>query len=147
MNRKTIFGIVAIALLILTATAIAFLTNTITLNGGGQITTVNLEIYSDPTCTIPLTFLNYTSMSRGQAKGITTYVKVVGNTNATLHMTTGTWMPSGINAYMNQTWNVEGVVVQPNTAIVAVFTVAVASNMPTSYTTFSFSTTVWGEYQ
>src|SRR3972149_1525941 len=82
-----------------------------TLNSTGSIvTTADIGVYSDSACNVPLTTIDWGSISPGGTVTRTIYVKNMGNgASLTLGMTTGNWNPTSASTTMSITWNREGV--------------------------------------
>ena len=109
------FAVIAIAIvgIFLTATTAAVLSTNQTVPLNGAINAINLGVYSDSDCTIPVTALNVGTLSPGGTATQTVYIKNTGNVAETLTMTTGNWSPSNANTYLTLTWNRGNTVLNP----------------------------------
>ncbi len=123
----------------------ALLSTTQIINNTGNVNTVGgLDVYWDSAGTNRTTTINWGTMSPGDTKGYTVYVKNVGNTALTLSMSTSAWNPSAAVNSIHLTWNCTGYQLQTHDAIVAArLSLAVDSDI-TGITNFSFNTTITG---
>jgi hypothetical protein len=93
------------ATLLLVVTTAGLLTTTQTLSSTGTITSVNLGVYSNSACTIPLTTINWGSVTPGSQATQTIYIKNTGNVAETLTMASNSWSPSNAGSYLTITWS------------------------------------------
>jgi archaellum component FlaG (FlaF/FlaG flagellin family) len=142
MSSAAIIAI-AIAGALLTVTTLAALNVSENLSSTGTITAVNLDIYSDSACTIPITSISWGNVAPGSANPTTIYIKNTGNVAETLTMTSGSWTPSNANTYLTLTWNRQNTVLAAGASTSATLTLTAASNCG-SLTTFSFTITITG---
>jgi hypothetical protein len=145
LRKIPLAAVVALALtaLALTVTTAAVLSANQTVPLNGTINAVNLGVYSDSNCTIPVSALNVGTLSPGATATQTIYVKNTGNLPETLTMTTGNWTPSNANTYLTLTWNRGNIVLNAGASIQATLTLTAAANTG-SLTTFSCDVTLTG---
>jgi len=134
---------VAIAGALLTVTTLAALNVSQNLTSSGSIAAVNLGVYSDSACTVPLTSISWGSIAPGSTNPTTVYIKNTGNVAETLSMSAGSWNPSTSSNYLTLTWNKEGSSLNAGASTAAVLTLAVASSTG-SLSSFTFTITITG---
>ena len=144
--QKTSMGaIIAIAMvgLILTVTTAGLLSVSQSVSSSGTVTTVNVGVYSDSACTIPLTSINWGSISPGSSVTSTVYVKNTGNSQITLSMTKNSWTPTSADGPISVTWNRESTTLGVGLYTAAVLTLSVSSGI-SGISTFSVNIVVTG---
>jgi len=119
------------------------ISNYIRIQNTGNIKTVNLEIYQDAECTIPLTKIDWGTVEPSKTYQYTAYVINKGNTNLTLIMITENWNPINAKDSINLTWDKENAILQPNNPMLVVFTLEIASEI-NKITEFSFDIVIYG---
>lgn len=147
MHLKKIPQITVIALTIaalaLTLTTAALISINQTVPLSGTINAVNLGIYSDSACTIPVTALNVGALNPGSSATQTIYIKNTGNVPETLTMTINNWNPTNANTYLTLTWNRQNTILNAGATIQATLTLTATSNTG-SLTNFSCDVTLTG---
>src|SRR3990170_3966000 len=88
-----IIAIVAIAGLFLTLTTAGLLSINQSVPTAGTVSTVNVGVYSDSTCTQQLTSISWGSVAPGASAARTVYVKNTGTAQISLSMTRANWNP------------------------------------------------------
>jgi hypothetical protein len=109
----------------------------------GIVATANLGVYSNSGGTTTLSSINWGYISPGGNVNYTIYVKNTGTVPLTLSFTTGSWSPSGSNAYFTLTWNYAGSTINTNAIVPIILTLRVVSSV-TGITSFSFQLTITG---
>jgi hypothetical protein len=147
MNFRKI-PIPAVIALVLTALALTVTTaavlsanKTVPLNG--TLTTINLAVYTDSSCTQNATALNIGTLNPGSTATQTVYIKNTGTVPETLTMTTNNWNPTNAPTYLTLSWNRQNTVLTAGQIIQATLTLTAASNTG-SLTTFSCDITLTG---
>jgi hypothetical protein len=97
-----------------------------TIPSGGTVTTVNIGVYLDNSCTQNATFINWGVLRPGDNTTGTVYVKNNGTVPVTLTMTTESWQPTQASALMTLTWNLENTVLNATQSTEAVLTLSVS---------------------
>jgi len=72
---------------------------------GGTISAINLGVYSDSGCTVPLTSITFGTVTPGTQATQTLYVKNTGNIAENLTMTVNSWSPANAVTYLTLTWS------------------------------------------
>lgn len=134
---------IALTAVILTLTTLAALNSSQSIDFSGSITTVNVELYSDASCTQPCNTINVGAITPGDTFTQKVYVKNTGTVPETLSLSTNNWSPTTASNYMTLSWNRENYVLNPGLTVEAILTLEVESNTNT-LTTFSFSATITG---
>ena len=91
----------------LTLTTAGLVSVNLAVPSSGNVTTVNVGVYSDSSCTHNLTSIDWGTISPGDSVTRTIYVKNTGNTQITLGMTKTNWNPINANGPITLTWNRE----------------------------------------
>lgn len=146
MQLKKIPGTAIIALtitaLFLTVATASLLSNqTVPLNG--TINAVNLGVFTDSSCSTPVTVLNVGALNPGGTATQTVWVKNTGNIPETLTMTVNNWNPSNATSSLTLTWNRPNYVLNAGAIVQATITLTAATNTG-SLTTFSCDVTLTG---
>ena len=132
-NSQALVGVVALVVVavFLTATTLAALSTNKNLTSYGSITvTAQLGVYSDSACTIPLSTVNWGSLSPGGSTTKTLYIKNTGaGASLTLGMSTSSWSPSGVDQSITITWNKENTRLAPGESTAATLTLTVSQNI------------------
>jgi hypothetical protein len=124
-------AVVAIAVtgLFLTVVSAGLLTSSQTVNSIGTISSVNVGVYSDGSCTQPLTSISWGTVAPGGSTSRTIYVKNTGTVQMTLSMTKANWNPAGANGPITISWNKENTVVAADAVVTATITLSVSSSI------------------
>ncbi len=135
-------SMVTIALLWTTYAAVNVTTN---INSSGSIAvSSNIGVYSDSTCAVPLTSINWGSPSPGGAITQTVYIKnTQGATPLTLSLSASNWSPTSANGPLTVTWNQQGTVLAPGNSVAAIITLSVSSSV-SGISTFSVQISISG---
>ena len=107
----------------------------------GKVVVVNIEIYSDQTCTVKLSSIDWGSLTPGQSKSVTCYLKSTSTVNSTLSMSTGSWNPTSASSYISLSWNREGYKIKPAEVVSTTLTLTVSQSI-TGISSFSFTITI-----
>jgi hypothetical protein len=146
MNQKhTQLTVAAIAItsVLLTIAVLAALSDSTTIPVDGTINTVNVEAYSDSSCTQPVTTISLDNVSPGGSVSETIYIKNSGSVTVTLTMDTSGWSPVGASSYLTLSWNRQNDELAAGASVPATLTLTAASDTG-SLTTFSCSMTITG---
>jgi hypothetical protein len=126
---------IAIALTATTYGAISINKNIST--NGSIITSPNIGIYSDSSCTTNLSSIDWGPITPGTNVTKTVYVKNTGvGTSLTLAMSTSNWNPTSANGPITVTWDKQNLRLSPGQSATAVITL-VASSAITDVDNFS----------
>ena len=131
-NQKITLSITALTIVavMITATTYAALSTSLNLSSNGAVdVSANLEVYSNSECTIPLTAINWETLTPGESRPQTIYLKNTGNVPLTLSMTTTNWDPPSANGPITITWNKGGTVLPPGQSTPATITLSVNSGI------------------
>jgi hypothetical protein len=111
------------------------------ITGTGKIVSVSIGIYSDQACTTPLSTIDWGTLSPGQTKTVTCYIKSTSTIDSTLSMATGSWSPSSASSYITCSWNHAGYKISSGEVVSATVTLTVSQSI-TGISAFSFTITV-----
>ena len=145
MKTKHLVIIAAILITVIVGAVLAVeYYQSLQIGGNGIIRTVGLAAWNDAGKTSPCTNINWGTMNRGGTATHTVYIENGGNVNATLHMVSGNFTPSGAGSYIMVTWDSENKIIQPATTIPCIFTLNIQLSTPTNITSFTYDMTVSG---
>jgi len=142
-QKVSIGAFIVVAFVLLMTSVLAILMSNTSIPNSGEIKGVNVSVYQNSACTIPLSSWNWSLLEPGSSTLKTMYVKNEGNTPMTLNMTTNTWVPSNAPTYVTVTWNRESAVVNAGSNVQANVTLAVSPSI-TGITSFSFTMVITG---
>ena len=110
----------------------------------GTITTSPyMGVYSDSTCKIYTTAVNWGNMEAGGSYTKTFYVKNTSARTMTLGLAAINWSPAGADTYITVSWNQEGTQLSAGQSVAATITLAVSTNI-TGTSSFSNTITISG---
>ena len=141
--KRTAAPVIALTAALLTLTTIGALSTSQTIPLSGTITAINLGVFSDYSCTQPVTSLDFGGASPGSIVTQTVYVKNTGDLPETLTMVVDNWSPSGAGAYLTLSWNRQDTVLNVGIVTQATLTLTVEQDTG-SLTTFSCDVTITG---
>jgi len=148
-KRKLSIAVALVALVIIgiasTLTTFSAITTSTTLASSGAISTsANLGVFSNAACTIPLSSINWGTLTVGGTITQTIYVENTGSgLSLTLNMTTSNWSPTTANGPITITWNQEGTDLMPGQSTAATLTLTVSSSI-VDITSFSVQINIGG---
>ena len=111
--------------------------------GTGNVNTINVNLYSDPSCTIKCTSINWENIRPNSAINKTLYIKNSGNTTITLSMSTKNWNPKGANSELQLSWNLNNYRLSVEKVVPATLTLTATSNIA-NLTNFKFTIIITG---
>lgn len=144
--QKLVVGVIlAVVVLGVTAAmaALGALSNSKSLQSYGTVKTVNVGVYWNSGCTNATSTVNWGVLSPGTSSNVTLYVRNEGSVAVRLSLTTQNWNPANASSFIGLSWNREAQSVSAGTAVAAVLTVSVYSNV-TGITNFSFDIVIAG---
>ena len=140
---KMIMLPIVLTAVLLTLTTIGALSDSQNVDLNGTIATVNVDLYSDASCTQPCTTINVGTLNPGSTFTQTVYVKNNGSIPVTLSMNANNWNPTTASNYLTLSWNRQNQILNAGTSCEATLTLTVAINAD-SLTSFGFSATITG---
>jgi len=142
-NKKApILGVILLALV--TGVGVSgLLSASKTLSSSGSIKAINVEVFSDPACTVPVSSLDWGTLEPLDVVTRTVYVKNTGNADMTLHMAVSNWSPAGASSYLTVTWDQEGTTLSEDEVATAVISLTVSDSI-TGIDTFTFQIVIEG---
>jgi hypothetical protein len=132
-----------IAIPILTLTSMGVLSINLTIPSSGDVTAINVGVYSDSACTNELTSVDWGTISPGSSEDVTIYLKNTGNAQITLSMTTTNWTPASADEPVSLLWDKENVKLNPNQVATATLTLNISESID-GITNFSFDIVITG---
>lgn len=110
--------------------------------GSVKTTEVNISIYEDSACTLPLTSIDWGTLEVGETRTYTAYVLNSGVTPVEVSMSTSNWNPAEAPNTINVTWDSENAVVNPEAVQQVAFSLTVTQE---GVSTFEFDITILGK--
>jgi hypothetical protein len=144
--RKSLIVIISFGLILFALTAgtyAAFSVNATVNSTGTIVASPDLDLYSDSACTVPLTAINWGSITPGGTSTTTLYVKNTGGVSSTLSLGTTNWNPTTANGPLTISWNKQNTVLAPGQSTAATLTLT-ASTTITGITTFGVQIIISG---
>lgn len=148
--NKTTTRLIAVMVLISLALALGYTTyGALTVNKnlsseGSIIVSADLGVYSDSTCQIPITTIDWGSLSPGESVTKTVYIKNTGSgISLNLSMSPSNWNPANVDNYMTLTWDPTVPTLAPGASTAATLTLTVSSSI-IDITTFDVQITIVG---
>jgi hypothetical protein len=129
--------------LVLAVTTAGLLSVSQSVPSSGTITTVNVGVYSDSACNLPLTSIDWGTISPGNIVTRIIYVKNTGTAQITLSMTKTDWNPPSADGPITLTWDKGGTTLNANQVATATLTLSVSSSI-SGITIFSVNIVITG---
>ena len=107
----------------------------------GNVYGLNLKVFSDQACTQDLTSINWTTLSPGQSRTVTCWLKSISTMNASLTIVPSNWFPVQAANYISLSWDREGYSIVPGEVVAAALTLQVNGAI-WNVSSFSFDTVV-----
>ncbi len=108
--------------------------------------TLNLAIYEDENAITTCDNIIWGTLNPGDEATKTIYIKNIGNTAATLSMTTSSWIPTTASDKLTLLWNKQGSTIAAGAMVAATLTLHVAADTG-DLTNFSMNIVVSGSTQ
>ena len=143
MQRIALATILAIALACIATTVLGALIARRIISNVGNIKAVGVGVYSDSSCTTPISSIDWGFLEPGSSKQFTIYVKNEGNVPIKLSMEVGNWNPPSASNYLTLTWDRQNHVLSPGDSSSAVLTLSVSQDI-SGVASFSFDIIIIG---
>lgn len=88
---------------------------------------VNVGLYWDANCSVPVSFLDWGTISQGSVKNITIFIRNEGNAPSSLFLKATNWNPVNASDFLVLSWDYSNYLVYPRQTIKVLLTLAVAS--------------------
>ena len=89
------------------------------INSGGTITSMNVEIFNNIACTETCTNINWGTLTPGESINQTVYIKNSGNRQLTLFLTVENWIPTNASNHLILSWDKESANLEPDQVTMA----------------------------
>ncbi len=143
MQRIALATVLAIALICVAATVFGALVARRMISNVGNVKAVGVGVYSDSSCTIPITSIDWGFLEPGSSRQLTIYVKNEGNVPIKLSMEVGNWNPPSTSNYLTLSWDRQDHVLNSSSCVSAVLTLSVSQDI-SGVTNFSFDIIIIG---
>jgi len=143
MQKITLGTVAAIAITALLVSVLGALMATQTFNNTATIKTAGIGVYSDTGFTQKVTSLDWGTLTPGETKAKTLYIRNEGSTQISLSMSVGNWTPPSTSDYITVIWNRQGTILNVGSSTSAMFTLSVSQSI-TGITSFTFDITITG---
>jgi hypothetical protein len=128
LSTGALIAIIA-AGIFLTVTTAGLLSVNQAIPSSGSVSTINVGVYSDSSCTHNLTSIDWGTISPGNSVTRTMYVKNTGNSQIALSMIKTNWNPAGANGPITLTWNRESTTLNAGQVTTATLTLSVSASI------------------
>ncbi|MGD0158854.1 MAG: hypothetical protein ABSB89_00985 [Candidatus Bathyarchaeia archaeon] len=128
MKASTIGVIALVAVFATLIATYAALTSVSTFHNTMGVNAVGVGVFSDNSCTIPVTSINWGMQNPGDTPTQTVYVRNNGTVSVTLTMATANWNPSAAQGNFTVTWNQQNTVLPVTGVVPAIITLNVSSS-------------------
>lgn len=112
-----------------------------TIHATGEVVAIDVEVYTDPDCTVALDLIDWGRLYPRESTNTTFYVQLYGNTPSTLDLSTGNFVPVAAEQYLALTWDYDGHVLNPRDVLEVTVTLTVSFSI-TGIESFSFDVIV-----
>jgi len=104
---------------------------------------IEIDIFSDGACTQPLSSVTWGEIEAGSSVNRIMYIRNSGDEGVTLSLMTDSWNPSGIESYMQLSWDYDGNTLASGVVLEVTLTLAVSPSA-TGVDSFSFDIIITG---
>lgn len=132
-------GVAVVAIVV----AVVVLTITVRIPGRGRIKTVNIGVFADENCTMPVTEIDWGTIPPGGFSQAGIYIKNTGNTPVNVSLATENWDPPECPNYISLSWDLTNMTFSPGEVRYTTLTLTVASNI-SGITDFCFDIVITG---
>ncbi len=148
IHKIPLGAVIAIALtgLFLTILTAGLLTSSQTVPSTGNISSIGVGVFTDSTCALNCTGINWGNLAPGTSVSRAVYIKNTGSVPVTLSMTTSSWSPAAANGYLSLTWDRSNYVLAAGNSVSAIVTLT-ASSSAGSISSFGFNIVFTGTQQ
>ena len=122
---RSLVGIVAAISLAIVVMTTAALQSQPKIPATGKIRTVDIAVFSDPTCFVQLTSIDWGLISPGETKNLTIYVKSLSTVDAVLFLGSEDWVPSHSASFIQLSWNRAGTAIKAGEVVSALVSLRV----------------------
>ena len=148
IRKISVVLVIGIMLTLITAIFVSSATTppqvTQSVSSKGQLTLINIGVYSNSACTSNLTSLDFGSIYSGSTSNITLWIKNVGNSNEIVSLSTNTWSPVNATQSLTLSWNQTGTILMQNQVVAANMILTVSASADPSLSSFTFNTVIAG---
>lgn len=136
-----------IFLLVVVGAVFPFLMGTLQVSrsipSGGLIKAINVSVFGDENCSVPLSSIDWGVLEPGSSVNRTIWVRNDGNYGLTLSLSTGNWSPVNASDYLVLGWDYGGEVIGPGEVLGVVLTLSVSPDI-VGVESFSFEIVIVG---
>ena len=104
---------------------------------------IEIDIFSDSACTQPLSSVTWGEIEAGRSVNRIIYIRNSGDEGVTLSLLTDNWSPSGVDNYLQLSWNYNGNTLTSGVVLEVTLTLAVSSST-IGVDSFSFDIIITG---
>jgi hypothetical protein len=101
----------------------------------------SIDVYWDASCRSTVESIDWGTLSPGEVKNVTVYVRNEGESGSVLALDVSDWVPSEASNYLNVRWNYSGTMAQPGQIVPILLTLTVNSSIA-GITNFGVNITV-----
>jgi hypothetical protein len=141
-NKRAAFFLIIILLALCVVVGLALRLSVI--HNQGIIKTININVYQDANCTLPLSVINWGTVEPSETRNVTAYLRNEGNTPILAFISTNNYDPLNASLFLQVYWNYDGSSIEPFQVFQAAIFLHVASNV-TGINGFSFDIIIEGK--
>ncbi len=104
--------------------------------------TADIGVYTDITCTTPLSAVNWPALQAGASSNKIIYIRNNVDRDVTLELSTKNWSPPAASVYLTLRWNYANQVLKPKQVITLTITLDVAPNILVDLADFTYEMVV-----
>lgn len=134
---KKLLGIIAAIFLVSIAAAYGLSQVQVRIPATGNVKAIGLGVYSDPSCTIILSSVDWGLLSPGENKTFAFYLRSLSTVNSSLTLSSGNWAPTLAANYISLSWSRDNYRIAPGEVVPAILTLQVSSSIQ-GISSFSF---------
>ena len=118
--------------------------NLVLISNIGRIKTVNVGVYEDFDCTVPLSYIDWGMLEPSDVRNEIAYIQNEANVPIILTLTTQDWVPSNASDFISLTWDYDGSEIAVDAVVEVVFSLTVSPDI-SAIESFSFDIIIVGE--
>jgi len=103
-SRRIVCGVATFALVVIVGVAFAAQYFQVKIPATGNIVALNVAVFNDPTCSIPIVRIDWGMLGPGESKTVACYIKSLSNVDSSLSMSAANWTSSQASFYLSVAW-------------------------------------------
>lgn len=132
-----------VTLVLLDGTVTGAILGRVTLPSSGRVKAIGVEVYSDGSCSDPVSSIGWGWVEPGTTKNVVVYIRNEGDAPVALSLGTENWSPPNASDYMNLNWDYGGQLIDVDCVVQVILSLAVSDSVE-GITSFSFDIVITG---